>query len=80
MTCQEILTDEKKLLFALKTKTVKVKTKYSSGYDDMTWHVDCVESHILTCQQNVNENGLRENEWILLNQTLHIVQSYSWWR
>ena len=66
MTCQEISTDEKELLFALKTKTVNVKTNYSSGYkDNMQCRLcgkpgeDESEIHILTCQHIVNENGLR---------------------
>ena len=68
LTCQEISTEEKKLLFALKTKTVNVKTNYSSGYkDNMQCRLcgkpgeDESEIHILTCQQIVNENGLLEN-------------------
>ena len=66
LTCQEISTEEKKLLFALKTKTVNVKTNYSSGYkDNMQCRLcgkpgeDESEIHILTCQHIVNENGLR---------------------
>ena len=65
LTSNQISTDEKKLLFALKTKTVNVKTKYSNGYSNMQCRLckaqgeDENEIHLMKRQQIVSESNLK---------------------
>ena len=61
LTSNQMSTDEKKLLFALKTKTVNVKTNYSNGYSNMQCRLcnaqgeDECEIHLMKCVQIVSE-------------------------
>ena len=63
----QLSTDEKKLLFAMKTKTVNVKTNYSNGYSNMQCRLckaqgeDECEIHLMKCVQIVSESNLKSD-------------------
>ena len=67
LTSEKISLDEKKLLFALQTRAVNVKTNYSGSYTKSTMQCrlcrkngeDESEIHIMKCSQIISENNLK---------------------
>ena len=65
LTSNKISTDENKLLFVLKKKTVDVKTNYSNGFSNKQCRLcktegeeEC-EIHLIRCVQIVSESNLK---------------------
>ena len=63
---QKISVEEKKLLFAMKTRQVNVKTNYRNDFSDMLCRL-CAkpeelesELHLMCCEKLVNENNIKE--------------------
>ena len=66
LTSNELYTSEKKLLFAMRTKTVNVKTNYKHSYiNNMLCRLcekpdeDECEEHLLVCNELITDHKLR---------------------
>ena len=67
LTSEKISLDEKKLLFAMQTRAVNVKTNNSGSYTKSNMHCrlcktsgeDESEIHLMTCSQIISENNLK---------------------